>query len=144
VTASAEAIPIGAGWVLLPCEMWVRGYVHRRSTSLQAAHLESRTYKDCRSAFVSCKIQAISPDSNHGSPGKSGIREWDLTDIIKIAIELHPELTGVEKLSHSVREYRNLIHPGYELRKALRFDAEEATIAIEVLHILHRELNRKE
>jgi hypothetical protein len=49
---------------------------------------------------------------------------------------------GLQKLSHSVRGYRNLVHPGNELRSKLTVAPEEARIALSVLDMLHRELSR--
>ena len=74
------------------------------------------------------------------APKQSDITKWDLADLINVAVELQLVSRGVEKLSHSVRQYRNLVHPGNEVRNKLTFDAEEAKIAIEVLHIVHRDL----
>jgi len=48
------------------------------------------------------------------------------------------ELVGVS--AQSVREFRNLVHPGREVRQQIAFDAEEARIALEVVNILCREL----
>lgn len=73
--------------------------------------------------------------------GKSNLETWVLSELINVAVELQLVPVGVEKLSHSLREYRNLVHPGKEIRDKLIFDREEAKIAIEVLHILHRELS---
>jgi hypothetical protein len=75
------------------------------------------------------------------SPKEPDITRWDLADLINVAVELKLVSAGVEKLSHSVRAYRNLIHPGNEIRNKLTFDAEEAKIALEVLHIVHRDLS---
>jgi len=75
------------------------------------------------------------------APKNSDITRWDLSNLIGVAVELSLVSAGVEKLSHSLREYRNLVHPGNELRTKLRFDAEEAKIALEVLNILHRDLS---
>ncbi len=75
------------------------------------------------------------------APNKSEITRWDFSDIIHVAVELELVSAGIEKLSHPVREYRNLVHPGNELRTKLRFDAEEAKIALEILNILHRDLS---
>lgn len=75
------------------------------------------------------------------APRKSDITRWDLSALINVAVELKLVSAGVEKLSHSLREYRNLVHPGNELRNELRFDAEEAKIAFEVLNIVHRDLS---
>jgi hypothetical protein len=75
------------------------------------------------------------------APKQKNITKWDLADLINVAVELDLVSSGVEKLSHSVREYRNLVHPGNEIRNKLAFDSEEAKIALEVLHIVHRDLS---
>jgi hypothetical protein len=74
-------------------------------------------------------------------PSKPDLSKWDLSDLIDVCIELDLVSQGVEKLSHSVRQYRNLVHPGNEIRDKLVFGQEEARIAIEVLHLVHRDLN---
>lgn len=73
---------------------------------------------------------------------ESDIMRWDLSTLINVSVELSLVSAGVEKLSHSLREYRNLVHPGNELRNKLRFSAEEAKIAVEVLNIVHRDLTK--
>ncbi len=72
---------------------------------------------------------------------KSAITNWDLADLINVAVELKKIPSGVSKLAHPVREYRNLVHPGNELRNELKFGAEEAKIAFEVLNMLHRDVS---
>lgn len=76
------------------------------------------------------------------APSKGDISRWDLADLIEVAVELEVVGGGVNKLSHSVREFRNLIHPGNEVRSKLVFGQEEARIALEVLNIVDRELSR--
>lgn len=76
-----------------------------------------------------------------GAPRNPDITKWDLADLIKVAVVLKLVSAGVDKLSHSIREYRNLVHPGNEVRNALKFDAEESRIALEVLNIVHRDLS---
>ena len=75
------------------------------------------------------------------APKKADIRAWDLADLINVAVELDLLTAGVEKLSHSLREYRNLVHPGNEIRNKLLVEREEAKIALEVLNMVHRELS---
>jgi len=75
------------------------------------------------------------------APKEPNITRWDLSNLLAVSVELGLVTTGVEKLSHSLREYRNLVHPGNELRNKLSFDAEEAKIAVEVLNIVHRDLS---
>jgi len=65
--------------------------------------------------------------------------QWGLSILIDVAIELHLIGSSASKLSHSIREYRNLVHPGNELRSQLPVAQEEARIAIEVLHIIYRD-----
>ena len=71
---------------------------------------------------------------------KPDINSWDLKDLIDVSVELRLVGQGIEKLSHPLREYRNLVHPGNEIRNKLVFGEPEARIAIEVLHMLHRDL----
>lgn len=85
------------------------------------------------------KTAAVSAKS---APKNTDITRWDLSELIDVAVELKLVPAGVQKLSHPLREYRNLVHPGNEIRNKLKFGAEEAKIAVEVLHILHRDLTR--
>lgn len=97
-------------------------------------------------------IEAILADRLLGDPGRAtasnrapkvpDIRKWDLNDLVNVAVDLGYVSVGAEKLSHSVRDYRNLVHPGNEIRKKLSFDSEEARIALEVLHIVWRDLSK--
>lgn len=80
--------------------------------------------------------------SAKSSPKEPDIRKWELAKLIDVAVELGLVNKGVERLSHSVREYRNLVHPGNELRNKLSVETEEAKIAIEVLHMVHRDLSK--
>lgn len=121
-----------------------------------------RDYQEIQRAFIAkCwksviiltggAVEAILTDLllTHNSQAKSSskapksvdIRKWSLNDLIEVAVDLKLVSAGIEKLSHSLREYRNLIHPGNEVRSNLVFDAEEAKIALEVLNILHRDLS---
>ncbi len=77
-----------------------------------------------------------------GAPAKKpDVRDWGLKSLIDVSVDLGLVSAGVEKLSNPVREYRNLIHPGNEIQNNLTFGAEEAKIALEVLHIVHRDLS---
>lgn len=75
------------------------------------------------------------------APREPDLSKWGLSDLIKVCVELEVVTPNVEKLSHSVREFRNLVHPGVEMRKPLSFGKEEARIALEILHMLHRDLS---
>lgn len=76
------------------------------------------------------------------APKDPDITRWDLAQLIDVAVELGLVNKGVDTLSHSVREYRNLVHPGNEIRQKLSIEAEEAKIALEVLHMVHRDLSK--
>jgi hypothetical protein len=120
-----------------------------------------RDYEEIQRAFISdcwksviilCggSIEAILTDlllineaaaiSAKSAPKNNDITRWDLSELINVAVELKLVSAGIQKLSHPLREYRNLVHPGNEIRNKLKFGAEEAKIAVEVLHILHRDL----
>lgn len=77
------------------------------------------------------------------APKEEDIEKWDLNYLIDVATDIKIiENPAIKKLSHSVREYRNLVHPGRELRSRLKVEPEEAKIAFEVLNILIREFKK--
>ena len=75
------------------------------------------------------------------APKNSDIARWRLTDLIDVCVELALITPGASKLSHSVRQYRNLVHPGAELASGLVVGEEEARIALDVLRIVDRDLS---
>jgi len=85
------------------------------------------------------KTTAIAAKS---APEENDITRWDFSKLIDVAVELKLVSIGIQKLSHPLREYRNLVHPSNEIRNQLHFSAEEAKISVEVLHILYRDLAR--
>jgi hypothetical protein len=130
-------------------EKAIRAIIERDYAEAQRAYIS-----ECwKSVIILCggMIEAVLTDlliqndsrakTAPGAPRNPDITRWDLTDLIKIAVALGLVSAGIEKLSHSIREYRNLVHPGNEVRNNLRFDAEEARIALEVLNIVHRDLS---
>lgn len=98
------------------------------------------------SAIEAILLDCLKSDPTHAAsaskaPNKPDLSRWDLNELIDVCVELDFVKSGVEKLSHSVREYRNLVHPGNEIRNRLVFGQEEARIAFEVLNIVHRDLS---
>lgn len=61
-------------------------------------------------------------------------------DLIKKAQELKLVGQGVNKLSDTLREYRNLVHVGAETRSELRVDQHEARLAVIILRMVTRDL----
>ena len=130
-------------------DLSLRAIIERDYSEIQRAYI-AQCWK---SAIILCggTIEAILTDllksdeanarSTKSSPKETDIMKWDLSQLIEVAVELKLVSSSVQKLSHSLREYRNLVHPGNELRNKLRFDSEEAKIAIEVLNIVHRDLS---
>jgi len=68
------------------------------------------------------------------------ILTWRFIDLINVAVEVGIVSKGAEKLSHSVRDYRNLVHLHKELEDALGADEHEAKIAFNVLNLIDRDL----
>lgn len=84
-----------------------------------------------------------SATANPKAPKGKAPEAWDLSSLIDVSLEVSRITPGLEKLSHSIRDYRNLVHPGKELRGRLTPSREEAAIALEVLHLVHRDLSMK-
>jgi hypothetical protein len=76
------------------------------------------------------------------SPKNTDIDRWSLQNLITVATDLSFISSGADKLSHSVREYRNLVHPANEVRNNLKVQQEEARIALEVVRLVYRDLEQ--
>lgn len=77
------------------------------------------------------------------APKENDILKWDLSNLIDVAVDLSIINPGAEKLGDAVRHYRNLVHPGNEIRTGLKIEPEEAKIAFQVLNIIIRDLQKK-
>lgn len=71
---------------------------------------------------------------------KKDPKEWNLGELLDVAVDIEFINPGAEKLSDAVKDYRNLVHPGKELRSGLKVEPEEAKIAVEVLNMIIRDL----
>lgn len=66
--------------------------------------------------------------------------QWNLGDLVDVAKELAILQNATIHLSHALREYRNLIHPGRQVQRGIKISKEQADIAINVVRICLREL----
>ena len=100
----------------------------------------------CGGAIEAILLDQVSQNSASARAASSAAKEhdlnkWDLSHLIDVAVELKLITASAEKLSDAVRSYRNLVHPGKELRSGLTFGREEATIAFQILNLIHRDLS---
>lgn len=75
------------------------------------------------------------------APNKPQPQDWTLEELIDVSVDLKPTLAPVQTMSHTVRKYRNLVHPAVEIKSNMKVEIEEARVAISVLQIVHRELS---
>jgi len=68
--------------------------------------------------------------------------EWPLSTLIDVAVELGLIGQTTRKFSDAVRDLRNLVHPGKEIRENFSFGQEEANIADHVLEVVIRDLKK--
>jgi hypothetical protein len=84
------------------------------------------------------------PRAMSTSPGRRERRpleEWGLSALLDAAVELKLISSSAQSFGHSVREYRNLVHPGLEYRSGLTLASEEVEIAERVMDIVIRDLS---
>ncbi len=73
--------------------------------------------------------------------GKS-LNSWTLGDLIDEAVRVGLISASAQSFGHAVREYRNLVHPGREIKSKYKAEIEEAEIAEKVLEIVVRDLRK--
>jgi hypothetical protein len=87
------------------------------------------------------KAHATEKASNYFRKRKSdSIDRWPLSLLIDVSVELDIVERAVKQLSHSVREFRNLIHPGHERRVGYKVRAKEADILERILYLVATDL----
>jgi hypothetical protein len=64
------------------------------------------------------------------------ISEWNLSTLINVAYSLNLIEKGVKELSHTVKEYRNLVHPKNEIEGDYSIGKWEAQAAFSVFNML--------
>ena len=72
--------------------------------------------------------------------GRGALEDWTLENYIEVATDLGLITRGVESFSHSLRDYRNLVHPLKEIRGNYKIQREEATASFESLKMAIRDL----
>ena len=77
-----------------------------------------------------------------GQRERRPLEQWGLSALLDAAVEIGLISTSALAFGHSVREYRNLVHPGLERRSTLSLAPEEVEIAEKVLEIVIRDLSR--
>jgi hypothetical protein len=70
-------------------------------------------------------------DSKTGKVKK--FRDWSLAQMIDVACELEYEALDVQKFSHSLRDFRNYIHPYEQMKSEFTPDVQTAKICMQVL-----------
>jgi hypothetical protein len=74
------------------------------------------------------------------APGENDLTKWTLNNLIEVAQDLGKIKDDTTRLTGVVKDYRNLIHPGKEIRIKLKPKPEEAEIAFQVLKKVIRDL----
>jgi len=71
------------------------------------------------------------------------LARWDLHDLLEVAIDLALINPGAAVLAKGIKDYRNLIHPGKEIRTKFHVGSEEAAISRQFLELVIRDLSSK-
>jgi hypothetical protein len=71
------------------------------------------------------------------------LTQWDLHNLLDVAIDLGLINPGAAVLAKGIKDYRNLIHPGKEIRTKFHVGSEEATISRQFLELVIRDLSGK-
>jgi hypothetical protein len=75
------------------------------------------------------------------APAKPDLTRWDLSELLKVAVEIKLVELSAENIAEPARQYRNLVHPGNEKRNRLTVSRLEADSALNSRKIIHRDLS---
>ena len=88
------------------------------------------------------KTKALKANSARGF--RSDIQRWTLGQMIAVAEELRLFGPEIAMLPRPVKEYRNLAHPGDEIREGLGVSEASATASLHTLRLILDELSKAE
>lgn len=84
--------------------------------------------------------ESAARSSSKAPQNKPSIEQWGMEELVNVAEDLKLISGGLGKLSHGIRAYRNLVHPGNEVRNRLNPSEHEAEIARSSLKMLDQDL----
>jgi len=113
--------------------------LHKATVVMAGAVLEALLLDALLQQKQTAEENSKAPKSRGGDV--KSLEEWGLNDLLTVALELKLIENNIEGLSHPIRELRNLIHAGKEIRTKTIFDENEAGIAIRVVNIVIRNLS---
>lgn len=76
------------------------------------------------------------------SGGNPDLNSWTLGKMIAVAKELNLFGPAIDMLPAPMKDYRNLAHPGYEVRKKLSISEKSARASVHVLTLILEELEK--
>ncbi len=92
-----------------------------------------RDEQQAKSAYQKVRKGKAAPDLNR----------WELADLVDVAKSLGLLSKSAEHLGHGLREFRNLIHPGKQVREKVTLTQEEAEIAFNIVKVCLREFSSR-
>lgn len=107
----------------------------------------SKNYKAtillCGSVAEAMLTAVVAKAGLHGISIAKLYKDYNLSMLVNVAKE-HSLIRdkALFSLLDSIRHYRNIIHPGVQIRKSLAPDSSKASIAIETISLLGKELNK--
>lgn len=97
------------------------------------------------SAIEALLLDRVLREGARATTAKSAPRKepskWELSELIKVAVEVAIVEPAAETLANAVRQYRNLVHPGVELRSGLSAGKLEADSGLTVTKIICRDFS---
>jgi len=111
---------------------------------VQVAGAHKATIVLCGSLTEALLLDSLQKDEARAKASTKAISKplthWDLHDLLEVAIDVGLINTGASVLVKGIKDYRNLIHPGKEIRTKFHVGAEEAAISRQILEIVIRDL----
>ena len=102
----------------------------------------------CGGILEGLLLDALGRDTQRAEEVYSSLRKksppdlsrWDLSDVVDVSEEMSILSKGTIHLGNALRLFRNLIHPGRQMREKVDVTEDEASIALSAVRICVREL----